>query len=207
MTAIAPYLPPIPPSLTLDHLCEELTMHLDSLEMTEPDTPERAECESAIALYMEQLPRKVDRVGAMLGFLESQKQAAANELKRLAARKQFYERSIERLEGYIAMVLEKQPQPKRGGKRLEGVHTTLSLRPSEAVEILNEEAIPIEYKTACVEMQATYWEFLADLAPDVLQNIGRQDLKVRKDDIKRDLKAGQVVAGARLETRQNVRLT
>jgi hypothetical protein len=195
------------PSLSLNSLCEELVVYLDSVEMTEPGTPERDECESAIALYMEQLPRKVDRVGSMLTHLESQAQAAANEMKRLTVRKQFYERSVERLEAYIVRVLERQPAPKRGGKRLEGMHTTLSLRPSEGVEITNEQAVPVEYKTASVEMQATYWEFLVDLCPDVLQNIGRQDLKVRKDDIKRALKAGEVVAGARLDTRQNVRLT
>jgi hypothetical protein len=195
------------PNLTLNSLCEELTMHLDSVDLTEPGTPERTECETAIALYMEQLPRKVDRVGAMLAHLESQEQSASSEIARLTARKRFFERSHERLEVYIAMVLEKQPAPKRGGKRLEGVHTTLSLRPSEGVEITDEAAIPADYKTACVEMPATYWEFLVDLLPEVLENLGRQDLKVRKDDIKRAIKADQAVPGARLATRQNVRLS
>ena len=79
--------------ITLYALSEDLTAHLESIDLTEPGTPERAECEMAIQVYMGQLPAKVDSVAWMLAHLEDQAQMAAQEIQRLQGRKQAFERA------------------------------------------------------------------------------------------------------------------
>src|SRR6266704_988382 len=110
---------------TLMTLSEDLTAHMDSLDMTEPGTPERRECEVAIQKYMELLPVKVDAVASFLTHLESQAQLAAQEIKRLQIRKTRIDALYERLADYVVRVLEKLPDPKRGSKKLEGETSTL----------------------------------------------------------------------------------
>jgi len=193
-----------PPSLTLYALSEELAAHLDSIELTEPGSTERVECEAAIQAYLAQLPARVESVAWMLAHLESQAQMAAREIQRLTARKQAFERAIGTLEAYCVRILERLPAPKKGPRKLEGETSTLALRSSDAVVLRDEAKVPAEYKTACVEMPAPVWEDLVRLDPDVTGKLTGQDLKVRLADVKRAIKAGDSVAGADLEYRDHL---
>ena len=191
-------------AMTLYALSEDLTAHLESIDLTEPGTPERAECEMAIQVYMGQLPAKVDNVAWMLAHLEDQAQMAAQEIQRLQGRKQAFERAQERLEEYCIHVLEQLPEPKRGAKKLEGRTSTLTLRLSDAVVITDEEAVPAEYKTACVEMPALVWESLVRRDETVIDKLTKQKPKVRLADVKKAIKGGESVTGADLEFRNHL---
>ena len=147
----------------------------------------------------------MDRVGYALAFLESQAQLAAAEIKRLQARKGRYERDTERLERYCCRVIEQLPEPKRGARKLEGRTTTLSIRPSDEVIITSEEQVPGAYKTVCVEMPAPAWEQIARTFPFAVNSLTKQDLKVRKADVKKALKAGEDVPGADIQFNNNLR--
>lgn len=133
--------------LTLYEITDTLPVLLDSLEMTEPGSPERAECEADITRYFEALPSKVDGVARMLAHFEAQAQLAADEIKRLQGRKARFERATEHLEAYVMAVLEKLPTPKRGPKKLEGGTATLSLCKCPAsLKIFDAAKVPAEFQ-------------------------------------------------------------
>ena len=133
--------------LTLYEITDTLPVLLDSLEMTEPGSPERSECEADITRYMEALPSKVDGVARMLAHFEGQEKLAAAEIQRLQARKRRFGAARERLEVYVMSVLDKLAQPKRGPKKLEGDTATLSLCACPASLRINDETkIPAEYR-------------------------------------------------------------
>lgn len=204
MSALALVQPAAVAPLSLYSLSEELIAYLDTIEMTEEGTPERQECESAIARYMEQLPAKVDGVNWMLVHLEGQVQTAADEIKRLQARKQSFERATERLERYCVRVMELLPEPTKGKRKLEGSTVTFTLRPSEGAIITDEMKVPSDFKTAVVEMPARAWELVVALHPQILDQLTKQDLKVRLADVKKALQAGGEVPGADIEYRKNL---
>jgi len=191
-------------AITLYSLSEDLMAHLESIDLTEPETPERAECEMAIQAYMEQLPDKVDSVAWMLAHLEDQAQMAAHEIHRLQARKESFDRARERLEAYCIQVLEQLPEPRRGARKLEGSTCTLALRLSDAVMITDEAVVPAEYKTACVEMPAPDWERLILRDETIVGKVNKQNLKVRVVDVKKAIKGGESVPGADLEYRNHL---
>jgi hypothetical protein len=192
------------PAMTLYSLSEDLAAHLDSVDLTEPGTPQRDECEAAIRRYMEQLPAKVDSVAWMLAHLESQAQLAAQEMQRLQTRKQAFERAGDRLAAYCVRVLEQLPEPKRGPRKLEGETATLALRPSEAAILTDEAAVPAIYKTAVLEMPALVWEECVRRDGTVIGKLTRQNLKVRLSDVKKAIKDGLSVPGADIEFRNNL---
>lgn len=196
-------------ALTLYNLADTLPALLDTLDMVEEGTPERQELETQIQVYMQALPAKVDDTCRMLAHFEAQQDMAAKEIKRLQERKKAFERAQERLEGYVVRVLEFLPPPKKGQPKLEGATNTLTLRPSDAVKIIDEPSVPAEFKTACIELPLTEWAFVIEALDEttrshVLTRLEKQDVKVRASDIKRSLKAGHEVPGADLEFRNNL---
>jgi hypothetical protein len=191
-------------AMTLYSLSEDLTAHLESVDLTEPGSPQREECEAAIRRYMEQLPAKVDSVARMLAHLENQAQMATQEMQRLQGRKQAFERAGERLSAYCVRVLEELPEPKRGPRKLEGETTTLALRPSEAAIVTDEAAVPALYKTAVLEMPAPVWEEFVRLDNTLVAKLTKQNLKVRLSDVKKAIKDGIRVPGADVEFRNNL---
>lgn len=133
--------------LTLYSITDTLPALLDSLEMTEPGSPERAECETEIARYMEALPTKVDGVGHIRSELKAADAHAGEEIKRLQMRQHRFRAALERLDSYVVSVLEGLPEPKRGPKKLEGATTTLTLAKCPAsLKIHNEALVPAEYR-------------------------------------------------------------
>jgi hypothetical protein len=128
------------------------------------------ELEEAITRAVWAEVQKVDGISHMLAHFESQAQLAAEESKRLQARRKAFERSGERLEGYVRRAMELA-----GVKKLEGQTTTLSLRVAPAsVLITNFDAIPAEYKVI------------------------RTEIVINKDAVKKALRGGAEVPGADL---------
>ncbi len=156
---------------TLYEIEYELTFLLDTLEGLLPEEEDtRLELEEAITRAIRAEIQKVDGISRMLAHFESQAQLAAEESKRLQARRKAFERSGERLEGYVRRAMDLA-----GVKKLEGQTTTLSLRIAPAsVLITNFDAIPAEYKET------------------------RTEVVINKDAVKKALKSGAEVPGADL---------
>ncbi len=156
---------------TLYEIEYELTFLLDTLEGLLPEEEDtRLELEEAITRAIRAEIQKVDGISRMLAHFESQAQLAADESKRLQARRKSFERSGERLEGYVRRAMDLA-----GVKKLEGQTTTLSLRIAPAsVLITNFDAIPAEYKET------------------------RTEVVINKDAVKKALKSGAEVPGADL---------
>lgn len=168
----------MPSGLTLYEITDTLPVLLDSLEMTEAGTPERAECEAEIMRYFEALPQKVDGVARILAHFEAQAKFASEEIKRLQTRKGRFDRAAERLESYAIAILERLPEPKRGPKKLEGATSTLSLRKCPAsLRITDESQIPARFRVVIPATSA-----------------------VCNAAVKDALKAGESVPGAELVT-------
>src|SRR6266571_1212766 len=153
---------------TLYEIEYELTFLLDTLEGLLPEEEDtRLELEEAITRAIRAEIQKVDGISRMLAHFESQAQLAAEESKRLQARRKAFERSGERLEGYVRRAMDLA-----GVKKLEGQTTTLSLRIAPAsVLITNFDAIPAEYKET------------------------RTEVVINKDAVKKALKSGAEVPG------------
>jgi hypothetical protein len=142
--------------LTLYSVVDTLPALIDSLDMTEPGSPERAECEAEITRYFEALPQKVDGVAHVHAHLEAQVKFAGTEIQRLQNRKRRFEHAVERMEAYIMSVLDRLPVPKRGPKKLEGATATFSLCKCPAsLRITDEAKIPAEYRIVIPAVPAT----------------------------------------------------
>ena len=192
------------PGMSLYALSEELMCLLDTAPMVEGGTIEREDLDRAIARFQEALPRKVDDVGRMFAHLEHLISFAKQEIDRIQARKKAFEAAIERLESYCVAVLEKLPEPKKGARKLEGEHFTLSIRPSEAAIITNEEAVPAEYKTTVLELPANIWQMMIERYPQMAEIVEKKSIRIRLCDVKKALKSGASIAGADLEFRNNL---
>ena len=91
-------LPPRSPSLyTLE---DDLQALPDSAEMVTPE--EQAEFAADLEAGLIAAVHKRDRVGWFMAHIEGQTALAAAEIKRLQARKQFFEASLERIEASAA---------------------------------------------------------------------------------------------------------
>ncbi len=84
--------------------------------------------DGAIREYMEQLPRKVDGVAGFIHQQEDMVDAADKAIARAKVVKQAAQDNIARVKEYCAVVLEKQPEPKKGCRKLAGSHSTISLK-------------------------------------------------------------------------------
>lgn len=154
---------------------EELSALLDSIETCPADL--QPELQTRIAEYLSREAAKIDQTAHVLAALDYEQRAAGDEMARLAERKRMAKASQDRLEAYLCRIIAA-----RGGKKLIGRTNTLSVRPSDAVVILNEAAIPAAY---IVEEVVT-------------------TKRVDKVAIKKALKAGDEVPGVDLEYRDNL---
>ncbi len=180
-------------------LADELVTWLDTREMTEPDSPERAECDRQAEEFAAQLAAKGDSLAAFLAHIESQIALAASEIKRMQSRKKHFENALETLQSYAVRVLEKLPEPKKGRQKVVGQRFTLTLRASDRVKLLDEAQIPSQYKSVTVVMPAPTWELTIDLHPQILEFVTKQEYSTRAADVKAALKGGDVVPGADLD--------
>lgn len=149
-----------PGSLSLYSLTDDLAQLLaERAEMVE-GREDTAEVDTAIEQYMAALPDKVDAVVHVLRTLESIETLAAEEIARLTARRRAAASNRERLEQYCCSILEQQPKPKRGSRKLEGATSTLALKGNGGVEpldITDESLVPDEYCMAEIRMPWNEW--------------------------------------------------
>ena len=135
----------------------------------------RSELEERISEYLGAEASKVDRVGAVLASLDNVAESAKREIERLRARQQAAEKTAARLEGYVLHVLRS-----REGRPLKGRTTTFTVRHSEALIIDDPNAVPDEWKRKTLVVD------------------------IPKDPLKRAIKAGEAVLGARIELREHL---
>jgi hypothetical protein len=159
--------------VTLYDTTTELMSLLTVMEEQEEPTPEM---ETAIANALESHIRKVDSFAQFLNHLDNQADFAAEEIKRLTARKRRLEMHRERLGAYALRIMDE-----RGWESLEGETADIKIkRNPPAVQILDETAIPAEFVTV------------------------KQQITVDKNAIKARIKAGREVPGAELTQTRKV---
>ena len=152
---------------------ETLRALMESIE-TCPDEL-KPELQADIERYLGKEVAKVDQTAHVLASLEYEEKAAGDEMARLAERKRVAKAARDRLESYLCRIIAA-----RGGAPLKGKTNTLSLRTSDAVVVVDEDAIPDLYRP----MKEVY--------------------TVDKTAIKKALKNGVDIPGVDLEFRSNL---
>jgi hypothetical protein len=199
--AVAP--PPAPHPLTLYALEEQLTILADTAELVPPEQEQEFLDEFRAALTA--AVDKRDRVGQFLAHLEHQAAFAKAEIARLQERKAWFERAIERMEGYVINVIESLGRDAKGKyPKLEGRTVTFGIKDCPpSVEIQDEAAVPSDYKAITITMPALKWESLLDSLEleqraSVLDAVEKPKVAVSKTAIKRAIDGGGQVPGADL---------
>jgi hypothetical protein len=136
--------------LTLYAIEEHLAALCESVETVTPDQEQQFLVDFQAALTS--AADKRDRVAHMLSHLEHQQAFAAAEIKRLQEFKRSAESAQNRLEGYVTYCIDALGRDAKGKyRKLEGHTTVMFLRASPAsVDVLDEAAIPEQYKRATV---------------------------------------------------------
>jgi hypothetical protein len=156
-------------------ISETLQALLESVATCPDDL--KPELQAQIDNFLGKEAAKTDQVAHVLAALEYEARAADDEIARLEDRKNAAKAAKDRLEAYVCRVIQA-----RGVKTLNGDTNTLSVRPSDAVVIIDESLLPSEY---VIEKVVT-------------------TKSIDKAAIKKALKAGEEVAGADLEFRSNL---
>lgn len=120
---------------------------------------------------------KLEAVALYIKSLEAEAEAMKAEAKKLADRREAKERKAERLRSYISNSMQAL-----GDTKLETAKVALSFRKSESVDVYEPSLLPAEYTKS-----------KTTVTPD-------------KTAIKAAIKAGQEVAGATLEVKQNLQI-
>jgi len=193
-------------ALTLYELEENLTCMADTTDLV-PAEQER-EFAAAFQAMLLAAADKRDRVCHFLAHLEQQCHFADIEIGRLRERKACLARIHERVEEYVIHVIEGLGIDARGRyPKLEGNCSTLSIRKCPpSVSVLDEAAVPCEYKTTSVTLPTTLWAEILDCL-DLETRARAADAKksetVDKKAIKAQIDRGLTVAGADLLVGKN----
>jgi hypothetical protein len=183
---------------------DHLAALIETAELVSPEQEQefRAEFQAALTAVVE----KRDRVGQFLVHLEQQIDFARFEIDRLRQRKATYERTLVRMENYVTETIENLGTDGKGKYRtLEGKTTTFSLRACPpSVEVIDESAVPAEYKTLTLKLPAVTWEQLLDgldieRRAAVLGQVKSPEVSVDKRSLKAAMDGG-TVPGANLVT-------
>lgn len=188
------------PTLSLYKLDAELSdlLAYRHERIEDRDSPASAEeleaVDGAIRQYMEQLPRKVDGVASFLRYCDEQVEFADREIKRLRERKRQVEEDAQRLKDCAAAVLERQPAPVKGCRKLVGSHSTLMLKGNGGVAplvIAQPELIPDELCTWRGELHDSVYSrimagLLADWPPEAVNALMRQFTRVPSNPLIRE---------------------
>ena len=126
-----------------------------------PDAEELAAVDGEIAKYMQALPAKVAGVAAMLRRWRSTRETAKAEVDRLRGIIGLLEGREARLKALVQDVLEMQPAPKKGCKKLTGVDgSVLMLKGNGGLEpltITDPAMVPDEYCRWTLRMTDEEW--------------------------------------------------
>lgn len=146
------------------------------------DIPEEAIADTLEAITAE-IEDKADNIACLLKNIDAEIVAIKAEETRLAERRRVKEKSAERIKQYLSDVLQ--------GAAIDKVETArnrISFRKSEAVEVIDEDA---------------FFEFAVTHRSDLLTYSAP---KANKTEIKKALKGGEVVEGAKLVVNQNIQI-
>ena len=184
---------------------DQLAALIETAELVSPEQELefRGEFQTAFTAAVE----KRDRVGQFMAHLEQQIDFARFEIDRLKQRKALCERTLERLEQYVIETIEHLGTDSKGKyRRLEGKTTTFSLRSCPpSVEVMDEPAIPSQYKTVTLRLPAVIWEHLLDgldleERATIAGQVKSPEVTVDKRSVKAALDGGTQVPGATLIT-------
>lgn len=203
MRALAPVLTNDSSSQSLYAVEEYLAAFIDTADMVTP--VEERDFRDAFQQALVTAVEKRDRVGQFMAHLEDQIAFAATEINRLRERKALYERALERIESYVIHTIEVLGRDAKGKyRRLEGKTVTLSVTGCPpSVEVTDEAAIPIEYKTVTIKLSASMWgQILAGMESDqrdaFSKSIKCTEVSVDKRSIATAINRGENVPGADL---------
>jgi Siphovirus Gp157 len=173
---------------------ESLQAMLDSAELVEPEQQAEfaADLEAALAATVS----KRDRTQGFLVHCESLAAKTAGEIKRLQARKAFFEAVVERVEFSVVRTIRNLGIDAKGKyKSLQGETVTLSVRRCPATVAITDEAkVPALFKTVTITVPALTWEAVLDALDmetraKVLDEIKRPDSTVNKAAVKEAIEA------------------
>ena len=203
MTCLAPACGNTTASQPLYAIEEHLAILVDTAELVPPDQEQEFLAEFQLALST--AVDKRDRVGQFMAHLEQQITFANFEINRLRERKALYQQALERIEEYVTCTIEALGMDSKGKfRKLEGKTVTFSLtRCPPSVDLIDEAAIPADYKTLTLKMPALIWEkILADLEPGrreaISGHVRCEDVSIEKRAIRSAITAGVTVPGADL---------
>lgn len=187
---------------TLYELEDGLLALLDTDDMV-PDE-QRGEYLAALQDQLEKTVEKRDAVARFMAHLESQQELVKAEVDRLQRLGKHFKAVEDRMKDTVRCTIQNLGVDAKGKyRKLEGKTCVLSLaKLPGSVEITDEEAVPVEYKDAVLTMPAATWQALMeDLFPEdrekIVAALRKQDLVVRKSDVKAALEGGEV-PGARM---------
>lgn len=163
------------PAPSLYQVEETLTILADSVETVEPEQEQQFLADFAAALKAAVTKR--DRVGKFLAHLESQIALADKEIKRLQERKSVIGELLDRMEGYVVVVLKSLGKDSKNRWRtLEGETVAFSLRNCPlSVAIVDETLVPDAHKNVTITMPLVEWNALLD-AVDLETNARMSDV-------------------------------
>ena len=195
--------------LTLYQIEDDLRALLDTEEGMEPDDENRLQILREIAEKSQQAIEKRDNVIRFLRHLEMQLEAVDREIERLKSLKQSWLAGKEKVERYVAKVIEEcVPEPKRGQRKLEGTVGVLTLRKApDRVEVTDVAALPDELVDAAVTLRGDQLAALRRMVSLAASQGDVESVKLlpvlekakrtpRKRDIKQALDSGEQLAGA-----------
>ena len=142
---------------------------------------EEAVAAKIAALQLEESAKK-ESLALYVKNLQAESDALSSEEKKLRARREKKERKVDFLKRYLTEAMLHKNETK-----FETSKCSLSFRRSEAIVITSSELL--------ISFAKTHTEFLKPWKPEV-----------EKVEIKKALKSGQSIPGARLEQRQNLQV-
>jgi len=158
-----------------------------------------------ITKYLEALPKKVTGVVSVFRLWDDRESNIDAQIMRLTAAKLRISKNRERLKSYVAEILDRQPEPVKGCKKLEGVDgSVLMLKKNGGLAPLKiqDDVLPDEYRTTEIRLPATY---VADV---VAQFPGAKAGRTEPDNgrIREALKTGEVPGAWLTERGQHVEI-
>lgn len=168
--------PVLPIKQSLYSIVDHLVALQDSLDMTEPDSPERAECEREIEQYIARQIHKVDNIAEYQDHLQAQILKRKQQVQRLELANRTANRILERIDNSIQRTIEASGRPS-----IEGTLYSFVIRKSPpAVEVLDLKLVPQQY-----------------IRTTISESVDKVCAKV-------DLRAGVAIPGLELVTRKSV---
>lgn len=135
------------------------------------------ELEQALQITESQLKEKAKNYGAVIRSMDYEKTIIDAEIKRLQDLKTIRTKSIDRLKNSLSEAMQQFEMEK-----IETATMKISFRSSQSIEILDEAEISKKYKTQVITT------------------------KVDKMQIKKDIKNGETVTGAKLVINNNIQI-